>query len=96
MSNVEFNEGVDMDTFTSRRILGEETTPGMGKLLTEAGLAKDDNQAKYILFGIAGVSFILAILITLYVFLGGKNNVSGVPPKSAMPADHPPFTTASS
>lgn len=66
MSNVQFDEGIEK--FTSRKILGEEVVPGMVKLLSKTGLAKDRNQAEYILVGTIIISIILTIII-LYVTL---------------------------
>ncbi len=90
MSNVEFDENVN--TFTSRRILGEEVVPGMVKSLQNMGVVKSPTQAKYILIGIAAASVILTILILVFfVFNNDRGGSPSKPIKQTMPLDHPPY-----
>ena len=60
MVNVEFQEE---NSYTSRQILGERVVPGMVGALTKMGLAKNSQQAKYILLGVIVISLSLTILL---------------------------------
>ncbi len=64
MSNIQFEE----ETFKSRTILGEPSSPKMVKSLLKMGIVKSEQQAGYLLVGIAIFFFLIAIYIS-YTFL---------------------------
>jgi hypothetical protein len=68
MSNIQFEE----ETFKSRTILGEPSSPKMVKTLLKMGIVKNEQQAGHLLLAIAAFFFLLAIYIS-YSFLFASN-----------------------
>jgi hypothetical protein len=69
MSDLQFEE----ETFRSRIILGEPTSPKMIKILLKIGVAKDEKQAGRLLICFSAVCFIFSMYI-IYNFLFTSEN----------------------
>ena len=70
MSSLQFEQ----ETFKSRTILGEPASPKMVKALLRVGIVKNEQQAVYILLGVAVFCFILAVYISYVSFFDSSDS----------------------
>ena len=68
MSDVQFEDGHQGNTFKSRSVLGAPQVPGMANFLLQKGVIKEESHAKFVLFFVIIICLGLAILIPLFLF----------------------------
>ena len=68
VQNVQFDEDKEMAQFTSRKIFGQETVPGMSRFLIKIGLAKTGKQAEHWMIAIVCICLLIIVysMITLF------------------------------
>jgi hypothetical protein len=80
MSDVQFtDENTLSNSFRSRTVFGDPTSPKMITLVLKTGIVKTDKQAANVLFLITGICFLLSIFIFYAYVFGGlhlKNKMS--------------------
>ncbi len=83
--SVEFEESSDtLQTYSSRKILGESVEPAITKTLIKIGITKNTKQAYRLLLGISFISFLISLVIFGYYILGiGNPTVT----KTSIPPD---------
>lgn len=91
MAEIEFDTDKERDKieersthYLSRVVVGNKNTSFLIQAVKKIGIAQNDTQAFYILLGIAIVSFILAMIITIYLTIDSTQQAS-------VPEDIPPW-----
>jgi hypothetical protein len=66
MSDIEFSSNqqrATLQTYKSRVVLGQSETPKLVTWLIQKGIVKNESQAGYVLLGVVGLFFLVAIFI---------------------------------
>lgn len=73
MNEVQFHENNELH-IKSRRLLGEPETPSMIRFLLRTGVAKNEQQALYILIAV----IVVALSSTIFLIRGGIESTGGI------------------